>query len=84
MYMRKDVFSIKGLPKPKSYLSILFEYDSRYYSTDKYIGLAVIPGALSIIVGSVRSYAGGFISPLLLWGIFISVIVGNEKIIYEN
>lgn len=75
MYIRKDVFSIKGLPKPKSYLSILFEYDSRYYSTDKYIGLVVISGTLSIAVGSVRSYAGGFVSPLLLWGIFISLIM---------
>lgn len=74
-YIRKDVFSVRGLPKPKSYLSILFEFDSNRYSTDKYILLAVLTGVLSVIVGSMRSYAGGFISPLLLWGIFISVIM---------
>ena len=39
-YIRKDVFSVRGLPKPKSYLSILFEFDSNRYSTDKYILLA--------------------------------------------
>lgn len=74
-YIRKEVFSVRGLPKPKSYLSILFEFDSNRYSTDKYILLAVLTGVLSVIVGSMRSYAGGFISPLLLWGIFISVIM---------
>ena len=70
-YIRKDVFSVRGLPKPKSYLSILFEFDSSRYSTDRYLLLAMLTGVLSVIVGSMRSYVLGFISPLLLWGIII-------------
>ena len=69
------MFSVRGLPKPKSYLSILFEFDSSRYSTDRYLLLAVLAGALPVYIGSMRSYAGGFISPLLLWDIFISVIM---------
>ncbi|MGN1321819.1 MAG: hypothetical protein ACI4VJ_04480 [Methanosphaera sp.] len=75
MYIRKDVFSVRGLPKPKSYLIFLFEFDSSRYSTDRYLLLAVLAGVLPVYIGSIRSYAGGFISPLLLWGIFISVIM---------
>ena len=75
MYIRKDVFSVRGLPKPKSYLSILFEFDSNRYSTDRYILLAVLAGVLPVYIGAFRSYVLGFISPLLLWGIFISVIM---------
>ena len=74
-YIRKDVFSVRGLPKPKSYLSILFEFDSNRYSTDRYILLAVLAGVLPVYIGAFRSYVLGFISPLLLWGIFISVIM---------